>query len=133
MSTRTHILVVEDEPALRQAIRRILSASHEVVAAGSADEAEGLLALMGRCDLILSDFSMPGRDGLELAAGARSLGYRGPVLMMSGMVHDAIDEALAQGLVSAVIRKPWSLDELREVVSRWCEAPAPTPAAVGQW
>ncbi|MBK1644640.1 phosphate regulon transcriptional regulatory protein PhoB [Thiocapsa imhoffii] len=63
----TTILVVDDEPDIRELIRFALEgAGHRVLEAGHADEARRLLG-SDSPDLILLDWMLPGRSGLELA------------------------------------------------------------------
>lgn len=60
-----NILVVDDEPDIRRALRRLLEARrYDVVEAGSVDEASARLAA-GGIDAILCDIMMPGGNGLE--------------------------------------------------------------------
>lgn len=61
------ILVVDDQPILAKAIRRML-AGHEVTVVGSAKEALGKLEAGERYDAIVSDLMMPGMNGMELHA-----------------------------------------------------------------
>ena len=63
-SVRRRVLVVDDERMLRATLRSVLSRSHDVVTAGSADEAQALLS--EPFDAILCDLQMPGRSGMDL-------------------------------------------------------------------
>ena len=63
---KARILVIDDEPAIRDALRMILEyAGHEMIGAGSGQEG---LALAEResPDLVFLDIKMPGMDGMEL-------------------------------------------------------------------
>jgi CheY-like chemotaxis protein len=68
------VLVVDDEPDARDVVRRLLTATGaEVVTAGSAAEALGMLE--GRSfDVLVSDIGMPGVDGYELIRRVRMMG-----------------------------------------------------------
>ena len=62
---RRRILVVEDEPYLRKAYRRILATRYDVVDAGSGED--GLARLREEpFDLVLCDLQMPGMSGADL-------------------------------------------------------------------
>ena len=62
------ILVVEDEPALRRTVRRVLEGQlgYRLVLAERAEEALGRIELGQHVDLVLSDLHLPGMDGLQL-------------------------------------------------------------------
>jgi len=62
---RGRILVVDDEPAIRSAIKRMLE-GHEVVEAGCGDEGRVVLKKDQSFDLILCDMMMPGVSGMDL-------------------------------------------------------------------
>lgn len=85
------ILVVEDHPAVREGIRRVLApAGYDVMVAPSADAAERLLAERD-AELILSDVMLPGRSGPELV---RDLRARSPELraaFISARVRGTLD------------------------------------------
>ncbi|MFH1809989.1 MAG: PAS domain S-box protein [Pseudomonadota bacterium] len=62
------ILVVDDEPAICSALRRLLGAHHEVVTAGSGLEARAVLQQDQGFDLVLCDLMMPEMTGMDLHA-----------------------------------------------------------------
>jgi len=66
------ILVVDDQPVLAKAIRRML-AGHEVTVVGSARDAVTKLEAGERFDVILSDLMMPGMTGMDLHAAVAAL------------------------------------------------------------
>jgi CheY-like chemotaxis protein len=66
------ILVVDDQPMLCKAIRRML-AQHDVATVGSAQEAVDKVAAGERYDVILTDLMMPGMSGMELHAAISQL------------------------------------------------------------
>jgi PAS domain S-box-containing protein len=110
-----HVLVVEDEPAVRDLVARLLSsAGHRVSIAADADEALGVArAADPPIGLVLSDVVMPGRSGIQLA---RELRERWPdlrVVLMSGYTAEPLEAADA-GLV--LLPKPFTADELLEHV-----------------
>jgi two-component system nitrogen regulation response regulator NtrX len=82
--TKARILVVDDEPAIRDTMRMILEyEGHECLLAGSGQEA---LALADRenPDLAFIDVKMPGMDGLEVLDKIVARESAPPVLMISG-------------------------------------------------
>jgi CheY-like chemotaxis protein len=60
------ILVVDDEPLIRSAMRRILGREHEVITAASGEEGRALLERDSSFDVILCDLMMPNMSGMEL-------------------------------------------------------------------
>jgi two-component system response regulator MprA len=112
MSERPKILVVDDEPAVRQALSRAFSLERYSVAVAS-DGGEALEALAGeRFDAVVLDVMMPGVSGLEVCRRLRASGDRSPVLMLTA--RDAIDDRVA-GLDAGAddyLVKPFALREL---------------------
>ncbi|HEV7362786.1 MAG TPA: response regulator transcription factor [Solirubrobacteraceae bacterium] len=121
------ILVVDDEPAFRQAISRALTLEgYRVEEAGDGAEALAQLA-DGGMDAIVLDVSMPAPDGLEVSRRLRDAGDRTPVLMLTA--RDAIDDRVA-GLDAGAddyLVKPFALRELlarlRALMRRGGESP----------
>jgi two-component system, OmpR family, response regulator MprA len=106
------VLVVDDEPALRQALARALSLEHySVTLATDASHALDLLAAESY-DAIVLDILMPGMDGVELCRQLRRGGDRTPVLMLTA--RDGLDDRVA-GLDAGAddyLPKPFALREL---------------------
>ena len=84
LSLHPHVLVVDDDAALRKMLTRLLKrAAFEVVDVDSGRAA--LEALAGRrFDVVLSDIHMPDGDGLELLRSVRRVDLDIPVILMSG-------------------------------------------------
>jgi two-component system, OmpR family, response regulator MprA len=106
------ILVVDDERAVRDSLRRALELEgYEVDLA--ADGADGLARIAeGQPDVVILDVLMPGVDGLEVSRRVRSGGNRVPVLMLTA--RDEVDDRVA-GLDAGAddyVTKPFALDEL---------------------
>src|SRR5919106_4296092 len=106
------ILVVDDEPAVREAVERALRLEgHDVALA--ADGGQALDALdQWPPDAVVLDVLMPRVDGLEVCRRMRLAGDRTPVLMLTA--RDAIDDRVA-GLDAGAddyLVKPFALREL---------------------
>jgi two-component system response regulator MprA len=106
------ILVVDDEPAVRQALERALALERYAVTL-AADGAEALSLLRAQeYDAIVLDVLMPRMGGLELCRRLREAGDRTPVLMLTA--RDGIDDRVA-GLDAGAddyLVKPFALREL---------------------
>jgi two-component system, OmpR family, response regulator MprA len=106
------VLVVDDEPAVREAVERALRLEgFEVALAADGAEAVRRLTVV-RPDAVLLDVLMPGIDGLEVCRRMRHTGDRTPVLMLTA--RDAIGDRVA-GLDAGAddyLPKPFALEEL---------------------
>ncbi len=116
MSSPT-VLVVDDDPGIRESVTEVLSAEgYRVLEAPDGEEA--LVRLDGleeRC-VVLLDLAMPRMNGLELLneLSRRGRSERFPVVVMSANAHP---RELEFPQVVALLRKPFELDELL----RWVE------------
>ncbi|HEX2086711.1 MAG TPA: response regulator transcription factor [Solirubrobacteraceae bacterium] len=106
------VLVVDDEPAVREALERALRADG-FEPRTAADGVEAIRAQAAdRADVILLDVLMPRLDGLEVCRRLRDVGDRTPVLMLTA--RDAIGDRVA-GLEAGAddyLVKPFAVDEL---------------------
>ena len=112
MSQGARLLIVEDEPAMRTALRDILESEGYRVQTAS-DGAAGLdQAREQKPDLLLLDVMLPRLDGYALCAELRRLAVDTPVLMLTakGQVQDCVT-GLDSGADDYLV-KPFSTDEL---------------------
>ncbi len=115
---RGTVLLVDDEPAVRGVVARILgSLGYTVVAKPDGEAAlEALSDPAFHVDLLLSDVAMPGLDGAEVVRVARALRPGLRCLLMSGYAESAqAHEHLARGEVR-FIPKPFTLEQLGDAV-----------------
>ncbi len=108
------ILVVDDERAVRESLRRALELEgYEIELAEDGADALALLqAGNGQPDAVILDVLMPGVDGLEVCRRLRRSGNRVPVLMLTA--RDAVENRVA-GLDAGAddyVAKPFALEEL---------------------
>ncbi len=116
MST-AHVIVVDDEPAIRELVREILSdEGYSVATASSANEARGLVGSQ-EPDLVLLDIWMPGEDGISLLKEWAGAGMRSPVVMISG--HGTVETAVEATRLGALdfVEKPLSMGKLLATVA----------------
>jgi len=113
---RPKVLVVEDNPAVREFIVRSLSLDgYELTAAIDGQQALDILA-SDRYDLLVSDIVMPNVDGIELARKA-SVEYPDiKIIMISGYSQERVRAHNLDSLVHRVVAKPFSLEEICEAV-----------------
>jgi len=107
------ILVVDDEPAVRDSLRRALELEgYEVELASDGEEALGLLSGDREPEAVILDILMPGIDGLEVCRRLRKSGNTLPVLMLTARAE--VDSRVA-GLDAGAddyLPKPFALAEL---------------------
>lgn len=116
-SVRKRILVADDEPGIRELLEEVLTMRGidvEVAASGS----EAIAALEKHpFDLIILDLLMPGTSGSDVA---RYIGVNAPempIVIITGSDVETIENRLRGISVTQVIRKPFEMDQISEVVS----------------
>jgi FixJ family two-component response regulator len=112
-----HVIVVDDDPSVRRALRRLLGgAGYEVSTFASADECLQSDALE-RPACLVADVRMPGKTGFDLYANLVAMGIDVPVIFISG--HD--DPAtVAQAMKAGAVRflaKPMNADALLDALA----------------
>ena len=112
------ILLVEDEPAVRELTRMVLAAQgYSVVEAQNAEDAERLSENHGtQIHLLLTDVIMPGVSGRELARRITARHPKMRVLYMSGYTHNVIADSGTLETGIAFLQKPFSPATLVEKV-----------------
>ena len=106
-----HILVVDDEPAMLQLIRRVLEKDRHLISLIS-DAQTALHMNFSKYDLILLDIMMPGLDGFEFCSQIRSY-VDCPIIFLTAKIQEAdIVRGLGLG-ADDYITKPFGTDEIR--------------------
>ena len=116
--TKARVLVVDDEPLLREFLSEALGRSgHEIWVEAGADSAFAR-AKEEAPDVILLDIRMKGRDGLSLLPELRALCPETPVLMMTG--HGSLESAIQAMRLGAFdyLTKPISAEAVELAVDR---------------
>lgn len=113
------VLLVDDEPNVRQGIKMMIPWDEidcEVISEAN-DGDEGLSAIMDLSpDIVIADIKMPGKTGIEMTQAARSLGFIGKVIILSGYSDFTYaKEAISLGVESFIL-KPVDEDELIEAI-----------------
>jgi DNA-binding NtrC family response regulator len=115
---RSRILVVDDDPASRDLLRRVLAGvGHEVAQASNGHEALEELA-RHPADLVISDIRMPDLDGVQLLEKLREQAPEVPVILVTafGDVEGAV-EAIRRGAFD-YLPKPYDVDGIRLLAQR---------------
>jgi two-component system cell cycle sensor histidine kinase/response regulator CckA len=108
------VLVVDDDPAVRDVIRTVLEmAGYTVVGTGTVEEAlDQLRSEAGPIDLLLTDLILPGMNGRELARLAADARPGLEVVYMSGYMDDSVASSGILEPGTSYIEKPFTADEL---------------------
>jgi two-component system response regulator MprA len=107
------ILVVDDERAVRESLRRALELEgYEIELAGDGSEALYRLEANDEPDAMILDVLMPGLDGLEVCRRIRGSGSRLPVLMLTARTEVEDRVAGLDAGADDYVTKPFALEEL---------------------
>ena len=108
------ILVVDDEPILRECIRFELEMEGAVVEEAASGH-EAFASIQAKAyDLVISDVRMPNGDGIELLKNISSLKTQLPILLMTGFSDFALSSAYAKGCRGYLSKPCDPLDLVRE-------------------
>ena len=114
------VLVVDDSGTMRKIITRALNAVGYTDVVEAGDGVEGLAAFQREpIGLVMTDWNMPNKNGLELTRDIRALNADVPIFMVTteaekGRVLEAIQAGVTDYLV-----KPFSADSLREKLDKF--------------
>lgn len=113
------ILLVDDDQSFLLLGHSILqSKGAKVVLADNGASALRQLAT-NEVDIILTDLVMPKLDGRELVQVARQNGFRGPIIVLSGLSDEVEHQSLLDEGAVAVLTKPLELSRLANVLSQY--------------
>lgn len=115
------VLIVDDEPAVRQLVQRILSTDFAVFEARDGAEAVNMTHSQ-KLDIILMDMMMPRVDGLTAcyAIKTNQATKAIPVVMITAVGYD-LNKKLSQDIMGAdgYLTKPFSAEELRRTIDQF--------------
>lgn len=111
------ILVVDDQENLLQVLSRMLTASGFAV--HTANNGFQAFRLFSRASfaLVLTDFNMPGMDGLALAKKIKRASPDIPVIVMTGADGPELKQIRESGCVACLLKKPFRWEDLNEAVA----------------
>lgn len=114
------VLVVDDSGTMRKIIIRSLNAVGFTDTVEAADGAEGLAAFQqAPIDLVLTDWNMPNKSGIEMVREIRGQGSQVPIIMVTTEGEKArVLEAIQAGITDYLV-KPFTADVLRQKLERF--------------
>jgi CheY-like chemotaxis protein len=109
------ILLVDDEPSVRDALRMMLKFDgHSVTEAKNGAEALDLFT-KGQFDLVTTDLEMPVMKGDELAVRIKNLAPKQPILMITAYEKELGD---SENPVDGILTKPFAIGNLRGAIAK---------------
>jgi CheY-like chemotaxis protein len=119
-SVARHLVVVDDDPDIREALRDLLEREgYAVHSAENGRHALEMIRTLGDAPVILLDLMMPQMNGWQVLDELRRRGSTLPVIVISAAADSTLQrEVLRRGAV-AVLRKPFELDALMRAVRRY--------------
>jgi two-component system chemotaxis response regulator CheY len=115
----TRVLVADDSSTMRKIILRSLNAVGVTEITEAADGEEAIRAFdAGTFDMVLTDWNMPGKSGLEVIQAIRTKNTTVPIIMVTTEAEKTrVLEAIQAG-VSDYLVKPFTADTLREKLAK---------------
>jgi len=111
------VLIVEDNALMRDTIKSLLcKLGHEV--AGEAEDFEGAVRSFAELkpDAVFLDLILPGKSGIEVLAQLRRLDPKAKIVILTAVEQAEIDAKLSGLGASAIMRKPFSFEEFKNLV-----------------
>jgi two-component system alkaline phosphatase synthesis response regulator PhoP len=122
MTDRKHqgkmILLVDDEPSVSKAIKMLLEYDGFKVQTVRSGEEALELYVKSPFDLVITDFSMIGMDGGELASRIKALNPAQPIIMATASIYKLDAAKNPRRIVDFIIDKPFSLKDLRDAITQ---------------
>jgi CheY-like chemotaxis protein len=112
------ILVVDDEESVRQGISLMIECMGFQVQAAPCGEKAVNIFKEETFDLVLSDFHMPGMDGVALARAIKEISPRTPVILVTGDHKEITGKRPGRNSVDTAVPKPVMLNQLKETIAR---------------
>ncbi|MFH1402141.1 MAG: response regulator [Patescibacteria group bacterium] len=116
------IMIVDDEPKMRNLLKAFLQKEYIVFSAGRGDEAWKILGnpkLIFKPDLLITDVEMPGEiNGLQLAKQTKEIFPALPIIVMTGLLSKGIVLPPKNGGADVYLGKPFRLAFLDKMIKK---------------
>ena len=109
------VCIIDDDEAVGKALEKGLKRECRKVClhTAPAPALAEIRAMTGQWDIIITDYSMPMMNGLELAGILRSLGYTGVIILISGAMEADTGWYLDNGIIQAALEKPVTVSDIQ--------------------
>lgn len=116
--TSANVLVIEDEPRIRETLADMLHVGgHQVTLA--EDGEQGIARFEeGEFDIVFTDLGMPGLSGWDVVKAIKQRRSDVPVVMVTGWGVGIDQDELKRNHVDEVLPKPFDMDELLNLIHR---------------
>ncbi len=117
------ILCVDDEKGVLKALERLfLDSDYEIITADGGEEGLDILKKTDRIQLVISDYRMPGMNGVDFLREVCTIRPNTLRIVLSGYADTAaIVDAINEGQIYKFIPKPWNDEELKNTISKAME------------
>ena len=118
------MLIVDDEPSIGGALRRLLAADHEVSVVQSGTAALAAFRAGSTFDVVLCDVMMPGLNGIELYDATREAFPRQHerFIFMTGGIFAEPASSFFASIPNPVLEKPFSFGAVRGMLAGFVES-----------
>lgn len=123
MNESVKILCVDDEPNVLKALKRLfMDEEYEILSAASGEEGLALLAEQWDIQVVISDYRMPGMNGVDFLKAVHDGWPETIRIVLSGYADTAsVVAAINDGQIYKFIGKPWKDDELKATINKAIE------------
>lgn len=116
------LLVIEDEDGARQVIARLLTTyGFNVVEAADGEQGLELFGSQGDISVVLTDLTLPGKSGWDVAKEVKEKSPGTPVIVLSGWDINDSDRHIKESGVSRVLSKPVKIKDIVAAVRELTE------------
>jgi len=115
--TCMRVLIVEDNALTRHTIKALLNKlGHEVV--GEAEESVGAVRCFTELkpDVVFLDLILPGKSGVEIFEDLRRINPKPKIVILTAVEQEEIDRQLSNKGADAIMRKPFSFEEFKNLL-----------------
>ena len=113
-----HVAIVEDDAPLRESLALFLRVKGCHVEAFGSSEDAGDARKLGQFDIVISDYVLPGEDGLSLLRRVREASKTVITVLVTAHGNRDFPEETRRAGIDAYIKKPFSTEELEGVLLR---------------
>jgi DNA-binding response OmpR family regulator len=112
---KKNVLLVEDDPALRMVVREVLKGDFNIDEADNGEDGIDK-GLKNKADLVILDYHLPKRDGLEVIAAIKKAHPEVPVIVLTGYLNSDSEKEFNRLGANKIFPKPFNYRALLETV-----------------
>lgn len=110
------VLVVDDQPGIRMLLEEVIKGEgFEVIQAVTGEEALNVVKEK-RPDLMLLDYKLPIKDGIEVVQDLETENIHIASVLMSGLAEDELKDAHQHESVMEVVAKPFNIQDMKDII-----------------